>query len=162
MSENLKIFVVRRESRGDVGFIIIDNPPINAGSLAVRKLVNAAVESIAASETLTGGVLIGADRTFMAGSDIREFGAPLEEPQWPQVFAAIEDCPKPIVAAIAGAALGGGYELALVCDARIAKSDAVAGLPETTLGIIPGAGGTQRLPRLVGRAKAIQLICAGT
>ena len=106
-------------------------------------------------------MLIGAGKTFIAGSDMREFGAPIEQPSLPDVIAAIERCSKPVVAAIHGAALGGGFELALGCDARIATRDATVGLPEVTLGIIPGAGGTQRLPRLVGVARAIELIATG-
>lgn len=153
---------VRLERRGDIGIIIIDNPPINAGSLEVRHGLLKAVLSVDSDEELTGGLLIGAGTMFMAGSDIREFGAPLKDPQLPSVVAAIEESTKPFVAAIAGAALGGGYELVLACDGRVASPDAVVGLPETTLGLIPGAGGTQRLPRLVGREKAVELICAGT
>ncbi|BAV52943.1 Short chain enoyl-CoA hydratase / 3-hydroxyacyl-CoA dehydrogenase (plasmid) [Mesorhizobium loti] len=153
---------VKVERRGEVGIIYIDNPPINAGSMEVRRGLLAAIRSVDADETLSGGILMGAAQMFMAGSDIREFGAPLEEPQLPTVIAAIEHSAKPFVAAIAGAALGGGYELALACDGRIATPQALVGLPETTLGLIPGAGGTQRLPRLVGHEKAIELICAGT
>src|SRR5206468_799795 len=110
---------------------------------------------------IEAAVLIGAGRTFVSGADIREFDGPIAEPQMPAVVGAIESCPKPIVAAIHGNALGGGFEIALACDARIAANDAHFGLPEVTLGIIPGAGGTQRLPRLVGRARAIELITSG-
>jgi 3-hydroxyacyl-CoA dehydrogenase len=106
-------------------------------------------------------VIIGAGKTFVAGADIREFDKPLRDPQVPAVIEAIEACAKPVVAAIRGAALGGGFELALGCDARIATPDAVVGLPEVTLGIIPGAGGTQRLPRLIGLAPAIEMITSG-
>jgi len=153
---------VRLERRGEAGIIRIDNPPINAGSHEVRQGLLAAIRAVDADPALTGAILIGAGRMFMAGSDIREFGAPLEEPQLPAVIAALETSPKPFVAAIAGAALGGGYELALGCDGRVASADAEIGLPECTLGIMPGAGGTQRLPRLIGREKAVALICAGT
>ncbi|MDX8443581.1 3-hydroxyacyl-CoA dehydrogenase NAD-binding domain-containing protein [Mesorhizobium sp. VK3E] len=154
--------VVALKRRDKVGIIVIDNPPINAGSLEVRRGLLEAVRAVHSDPTLSGGILIGADKMFMAGSDIREFGAPLEDPQLPSVIAEIEESDKPFVAAIAGAALGGGYELALACDGRIATIEAVVGLPETTLGLIPGAGGTQRLPRLIGREKAIELICAGS
>lgn len=150
------------ERRGDAGIIRIDNPPINAGSHEVREGLLAAIRAVEQDTNLTGGILIGAGKMFMAGSDIREFGAPLQEPQLPAVIAALESCPKPFVAAIAGAALGGGYELSLGCDARIASPEAELGLPECTLGIMPGAGGTQRLPRLTGRETAVELICAGT
>ena len=149
------------ETDGDVAVIVIDNPPINAGSLAVRRGLVAAIEEAAASPSVKALVLVGAGKTFIAGADIKEFGAPIEKPSLPDVIAAVERCPKPVVAAIHGAALGGGFELASACDARIATADAMVGLPEVTLGIIPGAGGTQRLPRLVGVARAIELIAAG-
>jgi len=146
----------------DVLVIEIHNPPINAGSLGVRQGIFDAIEQLSRSTVWQAGVIIGAGSTFIAGSDLKEFGQPLEDPQLPMVIAAIEQCAKPVVAAIHGAALGGGFELALGCDARVADVRAVVGLPEVTLGMIPGAGGTQRLPRRVGLAKAIELICAGT
>ncbi|MBY6201012.1 enoyl-CoA hydratase/isomerase family protein [Maritalea mobilis] len=154
--------VIRVENRDGVAIVTIDNPPVNAGSLAVREGLLAAIGRASGDDTLSGVVLIGAGRTFIAGADIREFGAPLAAPQLPDVIAAIEACPHPVAAAIHGAALGGGYELALGCDLRIAAPRAVVGLPEVTLGIVPGAGGTQRLPRLVGVAKSIGLIAGGT
>ncbi len=152
---------VRYELDGDVAVIVIDNPPINAGSHAVRRGLMDAVTRLGADPRAQAGVIIGAGSTFVAGSDIREFGQPIEEPQLPAVIASIEACAKPVVAALHGAALGGGFELALGCDARVAVADAVVGLPEVTLGIIPGAGGTQRLPRLVGVPRALALVCSG-
>jgi 3-hydroxyacyl-CoA dehydrogenase len=152
---------IRIERDGDVAVIVIDNPPINAGSAQVRAGLLRAVQAVDADDDIKAAVLIGAGKTFIAGSDIREFGQPLADPQLPAVIEAIEHCPKPFVAALHGAALGGGYELALGCDARIAARQTVVGLPEVTLGIIPGAGGTQRLPRLTGVPRAISLICAG-
>jgi 3-hydroxyacyl-CoA dehydrogenase len=152
---------VRLERDGDVAVIVIDNPPINAGSTDVRRGLLAAVQQVQQDPALVAAVLIGAGTTFIAGSDIREFGQPLAEPQLPAVIAAIEACAKPFVAALHGAALGGGFELALGCDARIAAPGTVVGLPEVTLGIIPGAGGTQRLPRLVGVPRAIAMVCSG-
>ncbi len=152
---------VRVEREGRIAVIVIDNPPVNAGSTAVRAGLLDAVREVTRDPALDAAVLIGAGTTFVAGSDIREFGQPLEEPQLPQVLAEIAASPKPFVAAIHGAALGGGFELALACDARVAASDALVGLPEVTLGMIPGAGGTQHVPRLVGIAKAIELVCAG-
>lgn len=149
---------VHVEHDGDIAVVIIDNPPVNAGSHDIRKGLLAAIEAIEAEDSVTGAVLIGAGRSFVSGSDIREFDLPLDPPQMPRVIAAIEGAAKPFVAALHGAALGGGFELALGCDARIASPDAVVGLPECALGIIPGAGGTQKLPRLVGRAEAIRLI----
>ncbi|MFN8682379.1 3-hydroxyacyl-CoA dehydrogenase NAD-binding domain-containing protein [Paracoccus sp. P2] len=157
-SLNQRVSLARQ---GAVGIIRIDNPPINAGSHEVRQGLLAAIRAVDEDPALTGGVLIGAGRIFMAGSDLREFGAPLQEPQLPALITALEQSPKPYVAAIAGAALGGGYELTLGCDARVASAEAEIGLPECTLGVMPGAGGTQRLPRLIGREKAVELICAG-
>lgn len=146
---------------GDIAFLVIDNPPVNAGSSSVRTDLLALIEQVDANPTIKAAVLIGAGQTFMAGSDIKEFDLPLTAPQLPQVIGALEASPKPFVAAISGAALGGGYELALGCDARIARPGTAIGLPETQLGILPGAGGTQKLPRLVGLAKAVELIAAG-
>ena len=149
---------VHLERDGPIAVLVIDNPPVNAGSHAVRKGLLSAIATVEADETCTGAVLIGAGRSFISGSDLREFDLPLDPPQMPQVIAAIEGASKPFVAALHGAALGGGYELALGCDARIAAQGTVMGLPETALGIIPGAGGTQKLPRLVGRPEAIRVI----
>lgn len=152
---------VHIERDGNVAILIVDNPPVNAGSADVRRALLARIEEVNADDSVHAAVLIGAGRSFIAGSDLREFDLPLDPPQLPQVIEAIEASPKPFVAALHGAALGGGYELALGCDARIAAPKTAIGLPETTLGIIPGAGGTQKLPRLVGTAKAISLICSG-
>ena len=146
----------------DVMVITVNNPPINAGSTEVRKGVLDAIAQLQGDPKSSAAVIIGGGNTFIAGSDIKEFSQPLAEPHLPTVISAIENCPKPVVCALHGAALGGGFELALGCDARIALEGAVVGLPEVTLGIIPGAGGTQRLPRLVGIEKSIELICAGT
>ena len=152
---------VHLERDGDVAVVTIDNPPINAGSTEVRRGLLEAVESVERDDGIVAAVLIGAGTTFIAGADIREFGQPLAEPHLPAVIAAIEGSRKPFVAALHGAALGGGFELALGCDSRIAAHETVVGLPEVTLGIIPGAGGTQRLPRIVGVPRAIQMICSG-
>lgn len=152
---------VRSEIDGDVAVLTIDNPPVNACSIEVRRALLAAIQSAGQDREVAGIVIIGNGKTFVAGSDLREFGAPLEDPQLPAVIEAIERSTKPVVAALHGAALGGGFELALGCDARIASHGAVVGLPEVTLGIIPGAGGTQRLTRVVGVATAIRMICSG-
>jgi 3-hydroxyacyl-CoA dehydrogenase len=152
---------VRTKVINHVLLIEINNPPVNAGSLAVRSGLRDAIAQLARDPGLSAGVIIGAGSTFVAGADLREFGLPLQEPQLPSVITAIEACSKPVVAALHGAALGGGLELALACDARIALAGTALGLPEVTLGIIPGAGGTQRLARLVGVARAIELICSG-
>ena len=153
--------VVRLERDGAVAVIVIDNPPVNAGSWDVRNGIVEAIHTITHDDAIVSVVLIGAGTTFIAGSDIREFGKPLRDPQMPAVIAALETCPKPIVAAIDGASLGGGFEVALGCDARVATRTSVVGLPEVHLGIIPGAGGTQRVPRLTGVARAIELIASG-
>src|SRR5690242_2207272 len=136
---------VRMEREADVAFVVIDNPPVNASSFAVRAGLLTTIETLAKDPSVRAIVLIGAGKTFIAGADIREFAQPPREPQLPEVISAIERCDKPVVAAISGAGLGGGFELALGCDARIATADAVVGLPEVALGIIPGAGGTRRL-----------------
>jgi 3-hydroxyacyl-CoA dehydrogenase len=152
--------VVRLEVKEGFAILTIDNPPVNAGSTPVRAGLLACLAD-AARMNVAGIVILGAGRSFIAGSDIREFGAPLAAPELPQVIAAIEASPHPVCAAIHGASLGGGFELALGCDLRIASPDAVLGLPEVTLGMVPGAGGTQRLPRLTGIAEAIALVCSG-
>ncbi|MFK8033919.1 MAG: 3-hydroxyacyl-CoA dehydrogenase NAD-binding domain-containing protein [Hyphomicrobiales bacterium] len=155
-----EINVVSMRIQDDFGLLTIDNPPVNASSTAVRAgLLDCLAQ--AAQLDLHGLVIIGAGRTFIAGSDIREFGAPLATPELPHVIGLIEQSPHIVCAAIHGASLGGGFELALGCDLRIAAPDAVVGLPEVTLGMVPGAGGTQRLPRLTGIAQAISLVCSG-
>ena len=151
--------MVRIERESGVAVVVIDNPPVNASSQPVREALLHAVREVGGDDSITAAVLTGVGRAFMGGADIREFDTPPVEPQLPEVVAALMDSPKPWIAAIHGAALGGGLELALGCDVRIASPDAVIGFPEVTLGIIPGAGGTQHLPRLVGIARAIDLIC---
>ena len=152
---------VRIERDGAVAVIVVDNPPVNATSHAVRAGLLDAVRAVGDDAGIEAAVLVGAGKTFVAGADIREFGAPLAEPRMPQVVAAIQDSPKTFVAALHGAALGGGFELALACDARIAAGGTRVGLPEVTLGMIPGAGGTQHVPRLVGIAAAIEIVTTG-
>lgn len=141
-----------------VAIVTIDRPPVNALSHDVRVGLLQAFVSLSTNAGIDGVVLCGTGRTFVAGADVREMDLPVSEPSLPTVIAAMEACEKPIVAAISGAALGGGLELALACDRRLATSNATFGLPETRLGIVPGAGGTQRLPRLVGIAHAVTLI----
>ncbi|ADZ71583.1 3-hydroxyacyl-CoA dehydrogenase NAD-binding domain-containing protein [Polymorphum gilvum] len=158
-----RVHVERRShgAAGTIAVVTIDFPPVNAGSKAMREAVKAAFVEIGVDGTLAGAVLTGAGGNFVGGADIREFDAPAQPPHLPEVIAAIEACPFPVVAAIDGAALGGGYELALGCDARVATPKAVVGLPEVTLGLIPGAGGTLRLSRLVDEARAIELVTSG-
>ena len=153
--------VVRYETDGDVAVITVNNPPVNALSHAVRAGIKEGVERAAADESVKAVALVCDGRTFIAGADITEFGKPPKEPGLREVNVAQEDCPKPIVAGIHGTALGGGLETALACHHRIAVPSARVGLPEVKLGILPGAGGTQRLPRLVGVEKAIEVICGG-
>jgi 3-hydroxyacyl-CoA dehydrogenase len=140
--------------------ITIDNPPVNALSFHVRAGLVAALDH-AASSTVSGLVLTGAGRTFVGGADIREFGQPPVGPALPDVIERIENFARPVVAAVNGAALGGGCEIALACHGRVAAETASFGMPEVKLGIVPGAGGTQRLPRLVGAVAAIDLIGTG-
>lgn len=149
---------VRYARQGDIALITIHNPPVNAAGLAVRVGLMAAFRQFAADPDAKLAVLAGAGRSFIAGADIREFGKPPAEPYLPDVIAAIEAQQKPVVAAIHGTALGGGLETALGCHYRVAVASAKLGLPEVNLGIIPGAGGTQRLPRLIGIGPALDII----
>ncbi len=153
--------VVTYNTRGAVGVISIDSPPVNALSVAVRKGILDAVQVGVADESVTALVLICAGRTFIAGADITEFDKPPASPWLDEVIDAIEASPKPVVAAIHGTALGGGLETALGCHYRVAVPSARCGLPEVHLGIIPGAGGTQRLPRLIGPEAAVEIIASG-
>jgi 3-hydroxyacyl-CoA dehydrogenase len=162
MSEPTSLSLPVRVQRADgIAVVTIDNPPVNALSQAVRSELLRVFRSLVDESDARGIVLIGAGRDFVAGADIREMDMAPLEPSLPQVILAMEACRQPIVAAISGNALGGGFELALACDRRLAAEGATVGLPEVKLGIIPGAGGTQRLPRLVGVARAIALIASG-
>ncbi|MBB6180400.1 3-hydroxyacyl-CoA dehydrogenase [Rhizobium flavum] len=152
---------VRGEVQGDVLVVIIENPPVNALSVDVRAGLVAALDRAAGDAGILGLVITGAGKTFIGGADIREFGQPPVEPILPAVIERLEDSEKPTVAAINGAALGGGLEVALGCHYRVASSAAQTGFPEVKLGIVPGAGGTQRLPRLIGIPAAIDLIGSG-
>lgn len=148
--------------RDGVLVVTIDNAPVNAISSHVRAGLLAALEHAASAEGITGVVISGAGKTFVGGADIKEFGKPAVGPTLPEVMQRIEGFHKPVVAAINGAALGGGCEIALACHGRIAATQATFGLPEVKLGIVPGSGGTQRLPRLVGTPAAIDLIGSGS
>ncbi|MFB2551360.1 3-hydroxyacyl-CoA dehydrogenase NAD-binding domain-containing protein [Ensifer soli] len=149
---------VHLEIRGTVAIVTIDSPPVNALSNAVRRDLKAVLDTVAGRGDLTFLVLHGARTSFVAGADIREMDLPAEAPSLPEVVQALDRLAIPTLAAITGACLGGGLEIAMACDARIATADARLGLPETTLGIVPGAGGTQRLPRLVGPRMAAEMI----
>lgn len=141
--------------------IEINSPPVNALSQTVRLGILQRLQMAIDDVAIDAVVLICAGRTFIAGADIREFGLPPMEPYLPQVVAALEASPKPLVAAIHGTALGGGFEIALGCHYRVARTDARVGLPEVKLGLLPGAGGTQRLPRLIGVQAALSMIMSG-
>ena len=144
-----------------VAIIEIDNPPVNALGIKVRRAIVAGLEQAWADKTVEAIVFICAGRTFFAGADIKEFGKPPQSPGLSEVLKIMEEGHKPTFAAIHGTALGGGLELALHCNFRIAVPSAHMGLPEVNLGILPGAGGTQRLPRLVGVPVALDLITSG-
>ena len=152
---------VRTETIGSTGLVGIDNPPVNASSHAVREGILAAIERFGADPDVTAIAVYGVGRTFIAGSDIREFRAPGKPPLLTAVCSAIEACEKPVVAVIHGTTLGGGFEVALAAHARVALAGTIVGFPEVTLGIIPGAGGTQRAPRLAGIPAALDLITTG-
>lgn len=141
--------------------VTIDNPPVNALSAPVRAGLAAALDHAAVTAEIAGVVITGAGRAFIGGADIREFGKPPVEPSLPDVLGRIEAFDKPVFCAVNGVALGGGCEVALACHGRIAGKTAAFGLPEVKLGLVPGAGGTQRLPRLVGTLAAIDLIGTG-
>ena len=143
-----------------IGVIRIDNPPVNALSQAVRAGLLDAIDTAARDESRIV-LLLCAGRTFVAGADITEFGRPPEAPFLPDLLDAVEQSEKPVVAAIHGTALGGGFELALAAHYRCAVPTAKVGLPEVKLGLLPGAGGTQRLPRITGVAAAIRMMASG-
>ncbi len=146
---------------GDVAVITLNNPPVNAISHDLRAGLFAALQRLAADESVNAAVLIGANNCFIAGADIRDFGKPIQPPSTPECQALMEASTKPIVAAIDGFALGGGLEIAMTCHWRVATPKAKLALPEVKLGILPGAGGTQRLPRLIGAKKALDLMLSG-
>jgi 3-hydroxyacyl-CoA dehydrogenase len=153
--------VVTRELRGKVLLVTIDHAPVNALSADVRRGLLAAIEAADAQPAVQAVLIIGAGRNFIAGADIREFGKPPAPPSLPDVCNRIEACAKPVIAALHGAALGGGLEVALAAHYRIAVEGAKLGLPEVQLGLLPGAGGTQRTPRLIGAPAALDLILSG-
>jgi 3-hydroxyacyl-CoA dehydrogenase len=151
------------EVRGDIAVIQLDNPPVNGLNHASRKGVVDGLKRANASSKVRAIVITGTDKVFSGGADIREFNTPamLAEPTLHQVIDAIEASAKPVIAAINGVCMGGGLELALGCQYRIATPNASLGLPEVKLGLLPGAGGTQRLPRAIGVEKALQMITTG-
>jgi len=152
--------LVRFEVEDSIGVITIDNPPVNALGPGVRDGIIEALEQGASDAAVSAMVMIGAGRSFIAGADIRQFGKPRPNPKRP-VADVLDHSPKPVVAAIHGYALGGGLEHALACHYRIAVPSAKLGLPEVLIGILPGGGGTQRLPRLIGPKAALEMIVSG-
>jgi 3-hydroxyacyl-CoA dehydrogenase len=148
-------------TRGRVAVLTVDNPPVNALSQHVRKGLHDGIKQATADGAVQAIVLACAGRTFIAGADITEFGKPPAEPSLHSVLDLIEGSPKPVVAAIHGTALGGGLEVTLACHYRVGVKAARFGLPEVKLGILPGAGGTQRLPRVVGVEKGLSMMVSG-
>jgi 3-hydroxyacyl-CoA dehydrogenase len=151
------------ELRGDVAVITLDNPPVNGLGFDTRRGIVDGLDRAIADEHVKAIVVTGAGKAFSGGADIREFGSPkaVAEPNLLSLIAAFEQSPKPIVAAIHSVAMGGGLELALGCHYRVAQAGAQIAMPEVKIGLIPGAGGTQRLPRVLGVENALNLIVSG-
>src|ERR1700691_1551093 len=145
---------------GEIALLTVDNPPVNTISAAVRTELSRALDSLQQDPwpQPRAVLLLCAGKTFFSGADISEFHGPPKEAEFRALFARFEALPVPGVAVLHGPSLGGGLELALACHSRVAAADARLGLPEVTLGIIPGAGGTQRMPRLIGVEQALELI----
>lgn len=166
MAENK---VVELTVTDGVGIITINNPPVNAFTLDVRAQLKQALDEVEGNNEVRVLVVTGAGpKCFVAGADIKDFPKQMESgPRenaiiWQNMFNYLEATPRPVIAALNGLALGGGCELALACDIRIAEEQAKLGLPEVTLGLIPGLGGTQRMARLVGQSKAKELLFMGS
>ena len=153
--------VVQLAADGDVAVLSVNYPPVNALSQQVRAGILDGIRQAVADPQAKAIVLICDGKTFIAGADITEFGKPMQPPSLVEVEDAIEGSTKPVVAAIHGTALGGGFEVALCCHYRVAVPSAKCGLPEVNLGLLPGAGGTQRLPRLVGVEQALEMVTSG-
>src|SRR5438876_6629704 len=148
-------------AHGRVAVLTVDNPPVNALSQHVRKGLHDGIKQATADGAVQAIVIVCSGRTFIAGADITEFGKPPMEPSLHSVLDMIESSPKPVISAIHGTALGGGLEVTLACHYRVGVKGARFGLPEVKLGILPGAGGTQRLPRVVGVEKGLQMMVSG-
>ncbi|EER61182.1 3-hydroxyacyl-CoA dehydrogenase NAD-binding [Acidovorax delafieldii 2AN] len=153
--------VVTTAREGAILVVTVDNPPVNALGVAVRQGLAAAMAAAQADDGIAGVLLVGAGKAFIAGADIREFGKPAMSPSLPEVCRSIEDCTKPVIAVLHGAALGGGLEVAMSAHYRLALPAASLGLPEVNLGLLPGSGGTQRAPRLMGVKAATELMLSG-
>jgi 3-hydroxyacyl-CoA dehydrogenase len=152
---------ISTQRHGDVLVVTSNNPPVNALGAAVRQGLVAAIEEAEGDDAIKAVVIRCEGQTFFAGADITEFGKPPVMPWLPSVVDTIENCSKPVVAAIHGTALGGGLGVALGCHYRVAVRDAKLGVPEVKLGLLPGAGGTQRLPRVAGVQKALEMVTSG-
>ena len=152
---------ISARKHGDVLIVLSNNPPVNALSTPVRQGLVDAIAEAEADDAVKAVVIACEGQTFFAGADITEFGRPPQNPWLPQVVDTIENCSKPVVAAIHGTALGGGLEVALACHYRVADKSAKLGTPEVKLGLLPGAGGTQRLPRVAGVSKALEMCATG-
>lgn len=161
MTAQASTSVVELRQDGDVLLVSVNNPPVNALGAAVRQGLMAAMEQADASASVKAVVIVGQGKAFIAGADIREFGKPPVQPFLPDVCNRIEACSKPVVAVIHGAALGGGLEIAMSAHYRLGLPGAKLGLPEVSLGLVPGAGGTQRAPRLMGVKAATELMLSG-
>ena len=153
--------LTRCELDGEVAVITFDNPPVNALSVALIQECRETLARLAVDDSVKAIVLLGAGRTFIAGFDISEFEQPIKPPWLPELVEQFEASAKPVIAAIHGVALGGGLELAMGCHYRCALPDARLGLPEVNLGLLPGATGTRRLPRLVGVKKSLDMMISG-
>ena len=153
--------LLKKTASNGVVTLTINNPPVNALSFVVRQALLDAVNDAEADSNVRAIVIGSTGRLFSGGADIREFDAPIIEPGLPGLIDRIEACTKPVVIALFGTTLGGGFELAMGCHYRIASPGSFVGLPEVHLGLIPGAGGTQRLPRLIGAEAAIEAITTG-
>jgi 3-hydroxyacyl-CoA dehydrogenase len=149
------------EVKDNVALLTVDNPPVNPLSDGVRTGLYESLIKAEEDDSVVGVVLTGNGRAFIAGADISEFGGNVEGVSLNEVFQKLEHCSKPVVAAINGIALGGGLETALCCNYRIADKNAFVGLPEVNLGLLPGGGGTQRLPRLAGPSEALKMMLTG-
>ena len=157
MSDN----VIELTHEDDTAIISVNNPPVNSLGISVRKGLVDAIKSAENNSSVRSIIITGNGSTFPAGADIKEFGQPPQAPHLPEVCEEIEKINKPVIAALHGTALGGGLEIALASNYRIAEEKTKLGLPEVHLGLLPGAGGTQRLPRLAGISAALQIMTSG-
>ncbi|WP_404941738.1 3-hydroxyacyl-CoA dehydrogenase NAD-binding domain-containing protein [Pseudomonas danubii] len=161
MSCETALPIVESALHGNILVLTLNNPPVNALGVEIRRGLLAAIDSANDNPAVEAILLVGAGRHFCGGADIREFGQTPQAPALPEVVKRIEDSSKPVLAAIQGVALGGGLEVALAAHYRLATGSARLGLPEVLLGLLPGAGGTQRLPRLIGAKAALELMLSG-